>query len=563
QNNSNTINNIRLWNQGPLKDTFSQLQEIRLYYEFSNIDVDRYTINGNLEQVMLSPREMDISKFTSLAQTWINQHLVYTHGYGVVMSPVSRVTSEGLPHFYIKDFPPNSSIDLKITQPEVYYGEKIKDYLIVNTDESEFDYPKGEDNMYTHYAGAGGIQLDSLFKKFVYALKFSELKILISPQIKKKSRILYDHDIRNIVSTIAPFLVFDQDPYLVISPEGRMVWMLDAYTLSGNFPYSQPYRRGVNYIRNSVKATIDAYSGETQFYIVDPKDPLIQTYSKIYGHLFKPFDQMPAGLQAHIRYPKDLFHVQANLYSTYHMTNPQVFYNKEDLWNIPSEIYGESEQRMNAYYMVTKLPDDEADSFILMLPFTPTNKNNMIGWMGAKCDLNEYGKLTVFKFPKDRTIYGPMQIESRIDQDTDISQKLTLWGQMGSRVIRGNLMVVPIEQSLIYVEPIYLQATSSKLPELKRVIFAYNNQIEMKENLYTAISSVFDGAQFESSEDDTNKLSSSSKPTGSLKAIVHTLRQHFNAFKQAAKSNDWALFGKKLGQVDDSIKKLIRVTESN
>ncbi|RAP34138.1 UPF0182 family protein [Candidatus Marinamargulisbacteria bacterium SCGC AG-410-N11] len=496
QKNKDTINNIRLWNKEPLKQTFSQLQEIRLYYEFFNIDVDRYEINNSTQQVMLSPRELDINDLPPRAKTWENKHLFYTHGYGVCVSPVNEISKEGLPKFFIKDIPPKSNnFDIKVTRPEIYFGEITNEYAIVNTDKYEFDYPKGDENVTVQYQGKGGIKLDSLFKKLVFSWKFGDFKILISPYIKNKSKVMYDRTIREIVNKITPFLHFDADPYLTITNEGRLVWFLDGYTISSKFPYSEKYNQYVNYIRNSVKVTVDAYNGEVNYYIMDKKDPIINAYAKLYPGLFQDFKGMPLDLKKHIRYPRDMFLIQAKMFRTYHMTDPSVFYSREDLWEVPKETYEESEQPMDPYYMVTKLPGDKKESFLIFLPFTPTNKNNMISWLSVKCNLDEYGSMKVFKFPKEKTIYGPRQIEARIDQDPEISPKLTLWGQSGSKVIRGNLMVVPIKDSLIYVEPIYIQATQSKFPELKRVIFSYEETISMQENLPKAINEKFEGAE--------------------------------------------------------------------
>ncbi|MFT5171311.1 MAG: uncharacterized membrane protein (UPF0182 family), partial [Candidatus Marinamargulisbacteria bacterium] len=470
---------------------------------------------------------------------------------GVCMTPVNEVTSEGLPSFYIRDIPPISRQGFEIVRPEIYFGERTDSYILVNTDQQEFDFPRGDRNVYTNYSGSGGIVLDSIFKRFIYAVKFSDLKILISTLIKPESRLLYDRSIMQIVSKIAPFIAFDRDPYVVVTESGRMVWMLDGYTVSDRFPYSEPFQRGgLNYIRNSVKVTVDAYNGATNFYVADKKDPIIQTLSAIYSGMFKSFDRMPLELKTHIRYPKDLFSVQANMFRTYHMTDTQVFYNREDLWAIPQETYEESEQTMEAYYMVTRLPQEKKDSFILLLPFTPTNKHNMISWLSAKCDLDDYGKLNVYKFPKKRMIYGPMQIESRIDQDTEISQKLTLWGQVGSRVIRGNLMVVPIEDSLIYVEPIYLQATQSKLPELKRTIFAYDDKIVMGKDLDDAISKLFDEKRDEkrSELDSQEELFHGSRDT--LSSLVDRLIGEYSNMKKALKETNWSEFGKKMTRVD-------------
>jgi len=492
QSSQATMKNIRLWNKEPLKKTFKQLQEIRLYYEFENIDVDRYMIDGELQQVMLSPRELDSNQLDPEAQRWLNLHLMYTHGFGVVMSPVNEVSPEGLPILFLKDLPTKSTIsDLSVTRPEIYFGEKATDYVIVNTHQPEFNYPKGGSNVFNHYDGEGGVVLDSLFKRLVYALKFNEIKILISSVIHSDSRILYDREIRTIFSKLAPFVYFDTDPYMVVTKEGRLVWMIDGYTFSGKFPYAKYKYSSINYIRNSVKATIDAYDGTVNFYISDNEDPLIQTISNVFPHQFKPLEEMPLELREHIRVPKFYFNVQADIYRTYHMSDPQVFYNREDIWELPKEIYGKSETTMESYYIVTTLPGEDKPSFLLMQPFSPRNKNNMIAWMSVKSDLDSYGEIHVYNFPKEKTIFGPMQIESRIDQDTQISKDLTLWGQVGSDVIRGNLMAIPIKDSLIYIEPIYLQATQSKFPELKRVVFFFFFAIVMEETLEKAVDVVF------------------------------------------------------------------------
>lgn len=554
RDNASTIHNVSLWNAGPLKQTFSQLQEIRLYYAFPNIDVDRYRIGSELKQVMLSPRELDMSQLPSQAQTWVNRHLVYSHGFGLVMTPVNEVTPEGLPHFYIQDIPPVSHVPITVKQPEIYFGEKEMPYAIVNTRQPEFDYPKGDMNVYAHYQGKGGVKLDSLFKRLVYALKFSDIKFLISSLISSESRLLYDRTVLEIVQKVTPFVVFEQDPYLVVSDDGRLVWMVDGYMVSDRYPYSEPVTsRGLNYIRNSVKATVDAYSGQAHFYCSDEKDPMIKTYQRIYPGLFKPFAEMPRALQEHIRYPALLFGMQASMYRTYHMVDPQVFYNREDGWEFPHQNSGEEAKIMEPYYMTTRLPGEKDTSFILMVPFTPTNKSNMIAWLGAKCDLANYGQTKVYMFPKERTIYGPMQIESRIDQDTEISQKLTLWGQVGSRVIRGNLVVVPIEDSLIYVEPIYLQATQGKLPELKRVVFAYGDQLVMEETLGQGINKLFSGAVSDQVGQQSPRLSAQAMPiavSSEREKAIRDLVQEYALFKQYSKEGAWEKWGGSLRKID-------------
>jgi uncharacterized membrane protein (UPF0182 family) len=495
EKNAQTISNIRLWDNRPLIKSYRQLQGIRLYYDFSDVDVDRYQINGNYQQVMLSPRELKIDKLPQKAQTWVNRHLKFTHGYGLCLSPVNEQTPEGLPDLIVKDIPPTTKTNLKIDRPEIYYGEETNEYVIVNTKEEEFDYPKGDKNVYATYQGSGGVEINSLLRRLAFTIKYSDLKILLTDYITPKSRILFDRSIKTRVSKIAPYLRYDRDPYLVIS-KGRMYWIQDAYTTSNLFPYSDPSGAGFdrfNYIRNSIKIVIDAYNGDATYYIIDEKDPIAKTYQKIYPELYQPFADMPQELKEHLRYPYDLFMIQAYKYATFHMQDPQVFYNQEDLWNVPREVYAGSEQAMDAYYIIMKLPAENREEFLLMLPFTPNNKDNMIAWLAARSDMPNYGKLLVYKFPKDKLIYGPMQIEARIDQQTEISQQFTLWGQVGSRVIRGNLLAIPVEESIIYVEPIYLEAATGELPELKRVIAVYGKNVAMEETLNSALSSVFEG----------------------------------------------------------------------
>lgn len=494
--NSDTINNIRLWDPRPLIKTYRQLQGIRLYYDFSDVDVDRYRINGRYEQVMLSARELKVGRLPEKAQTWVNQHLIFTHGYGACLSPVNKQTPEGLPDLIVKDIPPVTKTNLKITRPEIYYGEDSDNYVIVNTEEKEFDYPKGDKNVYASYKGNGGVAISSFFRKLAFTIRFSEIKILLTDYITNDSRIMFDRSIGTRVRKIAPFLSYDRDPYIVISDNGKLYWIQDAYTTSDLFPYSDPFGLGynkINYIRNSIKVVINAYNGEVDFYVIDEKDPIAKTYQKIYPKLFKSFAQMPEDLVKHMRYPYDLFMIQSEKYSAFHMQEPQVFYNQEDLWHVPKEIYAGSEQAMDAYYIIMKLPEEKKEEFLLMLPFTPNNKDNMIAWLAARSDMPNYGKLIVYKFPKEKLVYGPKQIEARIDQQTEISQQFTLWGQVGSRVIRGNLLAIPINQSILYVEPIYLEAQSGELPELKRVIVSYGKKVVMAETLDSALSQVFSG----------------------------------------------------------------------
>ena len=486
--NALTVNNIRLWDPRPLLATFGQLQEIRTYYKFVDVDVDRYRFNGRTEQVMLAPRELSTDHLPS--RNWINEHLTFTHGYGLVLSPVNRVSAEGLPVFHLKDIPPASSVPLKITRPEIYYGELANEYVFVNTGSKELDYPAGEENVYTTYQGRGGVLVGSVVRKALFALRFGTLRILLSQDILPESRVMYYRRIGDRVSKVAPFLRYEPDPYMVIGQDGRLFWIVDAYTTSDRYPYSEPTRHVGNYIRNSVKAVVDAYDGTMSFYVSDPTDPLIQTYAKIFPGLFQPLAAMPADLKAHIRYPETLFGIQARKYATFHMKNPQVFYNKEDVWAIPLRT-GEKDVPMEPYYLIMKLPAEQSEEFVLLIPFTPARKDNMSAWMAARSDPPHYGKLIVYNMPKQKLVYGPRQIETRLNQDAFISQQLSLWGQRGSQVIYGSLLAVPIGSSLLYVQPLYLAAEQQSLPELKRVIVAYGNRIAMEETLDLALTRVF------------------------------------------------------------------------
>ena len=484
--NAPTIENIRLWDEEPLLDTLGQIQEIRTYYQFNSVDNDRYLIDGVYRQTLLSPRELLASSLPN--RTWINEHLTFTHGYGVSMSPVNQVTPEGLPVLLIKDIPPQSSVDITITRPEIYFGELPNDHVFVNTGTKEFDYPEGENNVYTNYQGKGGVTIGSFIRKAILAARFKTMKILFSQDIENDSRVLMYRNITERVQQVAPFLRLDNDPYMVISG-GRLVWIYDAYTVSDRFPYSEMIPNFGNYVRNSVKVVIDAYEGSMNFYIADSKDPIILTYREIFPDLFKDLEEMPQDLKNHIRYPSDLFSIQTFIYATYHMKTPQVFYNKEDQWEIP-EIDGKI---MQPYYTIMKLPSKEKEEYILMLPFTPKGKANLSAWMVARSDGDHYGKLEVYTFPKQKLIYGPSQIVARINQDAEVSRQISLWDQRGSSVIQGNLLVIPIEEALIYVRPLYLKADAGKIPELKRVIVGYEDNIAMEKTLDEALHKIFGG----------------------------------------------------------------------
>jgi uncharacterized membrane protein (UPF0182 family) len=487
--NEATLKNIRLWDTRPLLATYSQLQEIRTYYKFTDIDIDRYRINGEYRQVTLSPRELSSKDLPS--RIWINERLTYTHGYGAVVGPVNRVTREGLPEFWVKDIPPAASTDLRISRPELYFSELATDYVFVKTRAKEFDYPAGDRNVYTAYEGQGGIPLGSFWRKMLFAAHLGDIKLLMSNDLTSASRVLLYRNIRERVRRIAPFFQYDDDPYMVISATGRMVWLLDGYTVSDWFPYSTATRGLGNYMRNAVKVTVDAYDGTVHFYVADPADPLIRTFARIFPGLLQPLEAMPADLRAHIRYPEGLFRVQAAMYAVYHMRDTQVFYNKEDLWSIPLGHGNGPDRPMEPYYLIMRLPGEPKEEFVLLIPFNPSKKDNLSAWLAARSDPPHYGKLVVYNFPKQKLIYGPRQIEARIDQDSFISQHLTLWNQRGSQVIRGNLLVIPIERSLVYVEPLYIAAEKGQLPELKRVIVGFGDRIAMDETLEGALARVF------------------------------------------------------------------------
>lgn len=548
--NNATIKNVRLWDHRPLLSTYRQLQQIRTYYDFVDVDNDRYTINGEYRQVMLSPRELSYRNLPG-GENWINEHLTYTHGYGLALGPVNRISKEGLPEFMIQDIPPKSTVDINITRPELYYNELANDYVFVKTKALEFDYPIGNENQYTVYEGKGGVPINSWFRKLLFAAHFGTIKILFSNDITSESRILYYRKIMDRINRLAPFLKYDRDPYLVITDSGRLVWIADGFTTTNRIPYSHQIRNVGNYIRNSVKVVLDAYDGTMTFYINDPNDPIIQAYSLIFPGLFKGPEEIPSDIRKHLRYPQDLFGIQSRLYSTYHMQDPQIFYNKEDLWDIPRK----SDQDMQPYYTIMKLPQENKEEFILMIPFTPTRRDNMSAWLAARSDAPNYGKLIVFLFPKQKLIYGPRQIEARIDQDGHISQQITLWGQRGSEVIRGSLLVIPIENSLLYIEPLYLAAESGSLPELRRVIVAYGNQLSMRENLEAALLDIFGERSLVST--DSEEGSTTTKPISVKPSeIIPQALDHLDRANKLLRDGNWAGYGRELKKMEDLLREL-------
>ncbi|MBO0861621.1 MAG: UPF0182 family protein, partial [Chloracidobacterium sp.] len=560
QNNQQTVNNIRLWDREPLLETFAQLQEFRTYYAFHSVDNDRYHINGALKQVMLSPRELPSESLPT--RNWINEHLTYTHGFGLTLGPVDQVTDQGQPVLYIKDIPPSSSAaSLKIDRPEIYFGEMSNDRVYVKTRALEFNFPSGED-VYKNYDGEGGVPIGSMWRQLLFAIRFGDMKLLLSNDLTSDSRVLFNRNIRERLSQIAPYLRFDEDPYLVIN-EGRLFWIADAYTTSDRYPYSQMVD-GVNYMRNSVKAVIDAYHGATQLYIADERDPMIQTYARIYPGTLKPLSELPEGLRSHLRYPEDIFKVQSQVYSTYHMNQPQIFYNKEDLWTTASmeEPDGKSKE-MDPYYTIMKLPGEKSEEFILMLPFTPKDKNNLAAWMAARSDGEHYGKLVVYRFSKQKVSYGPKQVEGLINQDTEISRQRTLWDQKGSSVKMGTLMVIPIEESLIYVQPLYLRAESVRIPELRRVIVVAENRIAMEPTLKDALAHIFgettaDDLKHQASESKSDETPMASQLAAPAAKLAEQAKQLYDRAIQAQRDGDWARYGeeiKRLGEVIDQMSK--------
>jgi uncharacterized membrane protein (UPF0182 family) len=556
--NQDTLKNIRLWDWKPILQTFRQTQEMRLYYRFHEVDVDRYRLPGDqYRQVMLSGRELS-EQVLQQARTWVNEHLEFTHGYGLTMAYVSETGEGGLPRMLIKDLPPASPL-IKLDRPAIYYGENMGGYAIVRSGVEEFDYPKGDKNVYTRYDGTGGIPIGTLWRRALFAWHLLDSNILVSGYIKPESRIQLYRTVRERVARIAPFLSLDPDPYLVVS-EGRLFWIQDGYTISSRYPYSEPYSDRLNYIRNSVKTVIDAYNGSVTFYAADPGDPILRAYTGAFPGAFKPFSEMPPDLRGHVRYPEDLFKVQTDRLTTYHMTDPRVFYNKEDVWALPAQKHsGDSQAEMEPYYALIRLPGTKELQYLLMQPMTPLKRANMVAWVSAACDFPNYGKLVLFQLPKERLIYGPMQIEAIIDQEPAVSQQLSLWDQRGSKVIRGNLLVIPIENSFLYIEPVYLVAEQVNIPQLIRVIVAYGSKVSMQPTLEEAIRAVFGGV---STPAASATPAVSSAPTAlsaqapgtppSLEALGKA-RKEFQAAEEALKRGQWAEFGRAM----ESLKKAL------
>jgi len=574
--NRATIDNVRLWDREPLLQTFGQIQSIRTYYDFLAVDDDRYRIGGQLRQVLLSAREMNTSSLPT--RGFINEHLTYTHGMGVTLGPSNAVTSEGLPVLFIKDLPPVSTIDVKVTRPQIYYGEMSNDFVLAPSRQREFDYPAGEGDAaaYSSYDGRGGVDAGSFARRLLYAIRFGSLNILLSNDLTDRTKILYYRDVNERAERALPFVAFDRDAYLVITDAGRLVWMLDGYTTSDRYPYARGVGDGVNYMRNSVKVTVDAYDGNVRAYLAAPNDPIIRTLTRIYPGLLQPLDSMPADLRAHVRYPQDLFQLQSALFATYHMANPETFYHREDQWQIPnvasgssaSESQGRSASEAFLRHMVMRLPGERDPEFILMRPFTPRQKDNLAAWMVARNDGANYGKLAVYRFPRQSLVFGPNQIVNRINQDTEVARQITLWDQRGSEVLRGELLVLPIEGALIYVQPLYLRAQGGRIPELKRVVAAHEGRVSMAETLDGALAALLGGsvpvadstaAVVASTPSETPPGASGAAPATvapGAAELTKQAREHYDRARAAQRADDWATYGAEMRRLGEVLRQL-------
>lgn len=584
ERNAAIVKNIRLWDYRPLQATYKQLQELRTYYQMGEIDIDRYQIGGESRQVMLAARELNKSGLET--PTWVNTNLVFTHGYGVVMNPVNEFTAEGQPIFFVKDLPPRSSTpEIQVTRPEIYFGELTDDVVFVNSRQEEFDYPLGTENAYTRYAGQGGVLLDSYFKRLAFAIRLGDFNILLSNDIDDATQVLLHRQIQERIRQVTPFLLLDQDPYLVVTDDGRLVWLQDAYTISDRFPYSEPallsignQRYRINYIRNAVKIVVDAYEGHISYYMAAPDDPIIQAYAGAFPGVFQPLDDMPADLRSHLRYPVDMFSLQTNQYLRYHMTDARVFYNQEDVWQIPLELYtvdgnANSKMAVEPYFVSMPLPGETEPEYLLIQPFTPLGKDNMVAWFAARNDVPNYGELVVYELPKQELIFGPLQIEGRIDQEPVISEQFSLWDQSGSNVIRGNLLVIPMNGRFLYVEPIYLLSETNALPELKRVIVATDARIAMDTTLSGALAALLDASVEVVAEvigetlppAETGTAETSTPAPGetavtlddSITALITSANTHYEAAQTAQRNGDWATYGAELEALQQDLAQLM------
>ncbi|WP_461178556.1 UPF0182 family membrane protein [Virgibacillus ainsalahensis] len=545
ERNELTIDNVRINDARPLLDVYNQLQTFRTYYQFNDVDVGRYEIDGEYQQVFVGARELSTVDLPEQAQTWVNQNLRYTHGYGVTMSHVNEITGQGQPEYMLQNVPPEGVLD--ITRPQIYFGEEDYRNVIVNSEVDEFDYPAGDENMTSRFEGDSGISLNGI-NRALFSLSEGSFRMFVSDQITSESQLLETRNIMDRVKRIAPFFEYDNDPYIFVREDGTLSWMIDAYLTADNYPYAETYKGNENYIKNSVKVVIDAYTGKVDFYVVDPEEPLLQTYQSIFPDLFT--EEIPEDIQSHFRYPERLFKIQADIYGTYHMTNLEVFYNREDYWQFPTEKYFNEDIEMEPYYITMNLPEyEENEEFVLMTPYTPRNRQNMIAWMGARNDGDNYGELFVYEFPKQKNVYGPQQIENRINQDSTISQELNLWSQGGSEVIRGNLLALPIEDTVMYVEPIYIESSNeTSLPEVKQVIVAYEDEIAMEATFDQALEQIMaqidpefeaeDGQETEGTE-ETEDPSEPDQPTAESEEILEEFSDLFNSYQNALSEGNW------------------------
>lgn len=570
--NQATIQNIRLWDWRALQDTLRQIQEIRTYYDFPDIDIDRYEINGQMREVMLAARELNVDKLPGGSRNWINEKLIYTHGYGVTMNPVNGFTPEGLPTLLLSNMPVESTVPgLSVTRPEIYFGELTNSDVYVKTGQKEFNYPQGQSNNYTEYAGTGGIPIGSMLRRILIAMARGDLsKLPFSDDVTRNSRLLMRRNVRARVAALAPFLTYEQDPYIVVGENGRLYWIIDAFTTSDSYPYSTHYDldgTSINYMRNSVKAVVDAYDGTVTFYVFEPNDPIIRTYRRIFPTLFKDADTMPEWLRRHVRYPELLLSVQAEVYGLYHMTDPEVFYNREDLWTVASEVGTtaggtQATQPMQPNFVLMKLPGESSAEFVEILPFTPVNRNNLIGWIAGRSDGPSYGKSVVYDFPKTKLVDGPLQVEARIDQNAQLSGQLTLWNQQGSHARRGNLLVIPIGHALLYAEPIYLQAEQSPMPELRLVVLALQDQLAYGPTFESAVAALFGGAPSSLSLAPSSASSAQAapeaggKPSAGVKGLIARAAKDLSDYQQLTSQGKLGEAGQKLDDLRQTLNEL-------
>lgn len=563
-----TLRNIRLWDYRPLLQTYNQVQALRQYYEFNDVDIDRYTIDGKPSQVMIGARELIRDRLSADAQTWVNQRLVYTHGFGVAASPVSQVTRDGLPTFLLQDLPPRGLID--VTSPQIYFGERTDDYVIAATAAPEFDYPREQGNVTTRFSATTGIPM-TWWNRLLFALHFGDINLILNGDISAESRLLWQRNIVERVKLVAPFLSYDRDPYIIVGDDGGLYWMHDAYTMTGRYPYSEPLDGQNNYIRNSVKVVTNAYDGTITFYIADNTDPIIQSYASIFPNLFQPLSTIPADLLDNVRYPEDMFRAQAEIYRTYHMTDATEFYNREDVWAWPEEIFDDKTQRMDPYYVLMQLPGIGRLDYVMILPFTPSNRENMVAWLAVQSDPDRYGEKVLYNFGKDSLLFGPKQIEARIDQDPLISGQLSLWNQQGSSVIRGNLLVIPIADSLLYVEPLYLQSASGRIPELQRVIVATADNVAMADNLGAALVALFGddlsrspviaelGALAMSSSDSGQQALQEVGAPETVDQLILQANEQFIVAQEKLRAGDFAGYGEQVDKLQVTLRDLARI----